>query len=403
MVDAVVMKHHARNDCALPARPVSKYEALKMLSSARGHYDLSDRDLTVLQALISFHPEKMLDPTAETLVVYPSNAAICERLNGMADSTMRRHLGRLVAAGVILRRDSANGKRFARQFGDRKVAYGFDLSPLLRQFARFCHLAEQERQASEARQALRHQVSLMRRDLAGLAEYGAATRPDLALWDRLSDLAALTARALRRKLSLEDLQAIEAKLSPALREVNALMSPEPEAQTEVVETAKLSSNDAQIEQHHQNSNKDSFESDSGGQVGQMAPAPQSPAPGATLDPRAKTETHGGDPTPNLPLAVILEQCHEIQSFVGERITSWHQMVQAADFVCPMMGISKPVWTEAMRAMGPQEAAVVVAAMLERFAEIKSPGGYLRYLARQAAKKAFSSGPMILALRNRVAA
>ena len=50
----------------------------------------------------------------------------------MAPATIRRHIVALVEAGMIFRRDSANGKRFCRR-DDRGVmeeAFGFDLAPL---------------------------------------------------------------------------------------------------------------------------------------------------------------------------------------------------------------------------------------------------------------------------------
>lgn len=49
------------------------------------------------------------------LVVFAWNKANCGRVNGMADPTMRRHLGRLVNLGLVLRRDSPNGKRHSRR------------------------------------------------------------------------------------------------------------------------------------------------------------------------------------------------------------------------------------------------------------------------------------------------
>lgn len=45
------------------------------------------------------------------MIVFPSNKAICARLNGTPCSKMRRHLSRLVEAGLLMRRDSPNGKR----------------------------------------------------------------------------------------------------------------------------------------------------------------------------------------------------------------------------------------------------------------------------------------------------
>jgi replication initiation protein RepC len=69
----------------------------------------------------------------------------------------------------------------------------------------------------------------------------------------------------------------------------------------------------------------------------------------------------------------------------------------------MLGISPSAWEDACRAMGPEEAAVVLLAMLERFNEIRSPGGYLRALTAKAGQGAFSCGPMVMALTRNQAA
>lgn len=51
----------------------------------------------------------------------------------------------------------------------------------------------------------------------------------------------------------------------------------------------------------------------------------------------------------------------------------------------------------MHVMGPEVAAVTVAAMLQRFDRIANPGGYLRALSAKAASGGFSPGPMVMAL------
>ena len=69
----------------------------------------------------------------------------------------------------------------------------------------------------------------MRRDLAALAEFGEEVQPGLGLWDQLRDTAALTARALRRKLSLEELSAYRADLEVLLDQArNVIDGPETE-------------------------------------------------------------------------------------------------------------------------------------------------------------------------------
>ena len=84
-----------RPEASVPGKPVNKWELLRELSKAQAAFGVSERDLTVLQGLLSFFPDDALGGNTE-MVVFPSNKAICERLNGMPCSTMRRHLARLV-------------------------------------------------------------------------------------------------------------------------------------------------------------------------------------------------------------------------------------------------------------------------------------------------------------------
>lgn len=96
-------------EAAAPGKPVSKWELLRELSKAQATFGISERDLTVLQGLLSFFPDDALGRNAD-MVIFPSNKAICERLNGMPCSTMRRHIARLVDAGLLMRRDSLMGR-----------------------------------------------------------------------------------------------------------------------------------------------------------------------------------------------------------------------------------------------------------------------------------------------------
>ena len=46
---------------------------------------------------------------------FPSNNKLRSRAYGMSEPTLRRHLASLVKAGLLIRRDSPNGKRYARR------------------------------------------------------------------------------------------------------------------------------------------------------------------------------------------------------------------------------------------------------------------------------------------------
>ena len=93
---------------------------------------------------MSFHQETALAAGGD-LVVFPSNHELTIRAHGMAPTTLRRHLAALVEAGLIIRRDSPNGKRYARkgQGGAIEQAFGFDLAPLVARAAEFETLAEE--------------------------------------------------------------------------------------------------------------------------------------------------------------------------------------------------------------------------------------------------------------------
>lgn len=377
-----------RPEESVPGKPVNKWELLRELSKAQAAFGVTERDLTVLQGLLSFFPDDALGGNAE-MVVFPSNKTVCERLNGMPCSTMRRHLSRLVEAGLLMRRDSPNGKRYVRKHGNERVTFGFDLCPLYCRAEEIARAAEAVREAEDRVRRLREVVSLMRRDLAALAEFGEEMQPRLGFWDQLRDTAALTARALRRKLSLEDLSAYRANLETLLDQARNLIDG-PEAEDMIT-------NDARFERHHHNSNKDSIDFEPALEQGRAA----ADAPDAeTGEIEANVEEPDMRRVPKIPLHLVIAGCPSLKTFYQGDIRHWHQLFDAACQVRPAMGISASAWEEAQRCMGPEQASIVVVAMLERFAEIKSPGGYLRALTSKAAAGEFSCGPMVMALMSR---
>ncbi|WP_194098620.1 plasmid replication protein RepC [Marivivens aquimaris] len=377
-----------RPEASVPGRPVNKWELLRELSKAQAAFGVSERDLTVLQGLLSFFPDDALGGNAE-MVVFPSNKAICERLNGMPCSTMRRHLARLVEAGLLQRRDSPNGKRYVRKHGEERVAFGFDLSPLYCQSEEIARAAEAVREAEERVRRLREVVSLMRRDLAALAELGDEMQPGLGIWDQLRDKAILTARALRRKLSIEDLAAYRADLEALLDQARNIIDGS--------ETEEMNTNDARSERHHHNSNKEFIDLEpalekSGGAAG----VPDVDRDESVADVDEQDTRH----LPKIPLHLVIAACPSLKTFYQGEIRHWHQLFDAACHVRPAMGISASAWEEAQRFMGPEQASIVVSAMLERFEDIRSPGGYLRALTAKAVAGEFSCGPMVMALMGR---
>jgi replication initiation protein RepC len=353
---------------------IDKWALFRDLCTARHAYTLSDRDLTVLNALLSFHPGKTLSDN-ESLIVFPSNKALSERAHGMAESTLRRHLAALVQAGVITRHDSPNGKRYAArgQGGDVVRAFGFDLRALLVRAPDITRAASEAQAAADRLKRLREEVVVMKRDALKLCVYGQESGAG-GDWTAIEAQLLEVHKQLRRKSALELLEALRAELTDLLRCIHIML-----------ETKEMGGSDAETERHHQNSNTDSSD----------------------LEPcLEKAEGQGGEeqdidpPDPTLPLGLVLKACPDILPYASGEIRHWHELVALAGFVRGMMGISPDAWQQAQRVMGPEVAAITVAAILQRVSDIQSPGGYLRRLTQKAADKSFSPGPMIMALLQR---
>lgn len=155
------MRHATETTTALAERTSlpcpNPYELLGPVRVLRKELGLTTNDLAVLTALISFLPRKereIQDSQRLTLtVVFPSNASLSERANGLDERTLRRSLGRLSAAELIERKNSANGKRFPLRYGGViRDAFGIDLKPLIQ---RYGSLATQALQLTEERERLR--------------------------------------------------------------------------------------------------------------------------------------------------------------------------------------------------------------------------------------------------------
>ena len=85
---------------------------------------------------------------------------------------LRRHLAALVDCGLVVRRDSPNGKRYARRGreGDLEEAFGFSLAPLLARAHEFEAAAERVRADNRALRLMRERITLHRRDIQKLIE-----------------------------------------------------------------------------------------------------------------------------------------------------------------------------------------------------------------------------------------
>jgi replication initiation protein RepC len=355
---------------AAPAAVASadKWQLFNDLRTARHHFRVTDRDLSVLNALLTFLPDRELVDGAD-LIVFPSNATLSDRAHGMAESTLRRHLAALVQAGLIARHDSPNGKRYATRDRGGEVlrAFGFSLRPLLVRAPAIQSAAEDARTAALHLKLTREAVVLRLRDAVKLFLYAVETGQATADHPLHRALCAAQGQ-LRRKLDADALTSLQEMVDQLRAAVDNLLDP-------VVVSEEMSGNDVHFGRHYQYSKPDLQESEPCLETGK----------GADVAP------------PALPLGLVVKACPDILPYAQGHIRSWHELIAAASQVRPMMGVSPDAWAEAQRIMGAEVAAITLAAVLQRVGAIQKPGAYLRNLTERAANGQFSPGPMIMAL------
>ncbi|MGB1215589.1 MAG: plasmid replication protein RepC [Pikeienuella sp.] len=363
------------DDCTPPPED-DKWALFRDLTTARHAFGVNDRDLAVLNALLTFLPGRGMDAD-DQLVVFPSNATLAERAHGMAESTMRRHLAALTTAGLLIRHDSPNGKRYAVRNSDGSIdrAFGLDLRPLLIRAAEIRAAATEARAAARRMKAARERASLHLRDLEKHIIFATETGNGESdgLLQRLADMK----RIWRRKLSFDQVQQLSAEISALLTQVIHSI--------DAVHTTDLSGSDDQNEHHYHNSKPNNLESES------------------SLEEPTQPKQQGEKPrdrqTVPISLGLVLTACKEISLYTDGQIRSWRDLCATASFVRGMLGISADTWKEAEAEMGAETAAIAIACILERTETIRSPGGYLRTLAQKAKAGSFSPGPMVMAILN----
>ena len=355
------------------------------------------------------------------LIVFPSNRALSLRAHGMAEKTLRRHLAALVDAGLIFRRDSPNGKRYARKDAEGKArfsdAFGFDLTPLVTRAAEFDNLAERLRQAQKALRLTKERISLYRRDIAKLIACGL----DEALegpWEAYRQRFMGLVTPLRRLRDVADIEALGGDLAALRGDVNNTLE-------RYIKSQDMTGNDGHNDRHQSNSSSqwllDSEPAFT--KAGANIEPDAATAPPPTLEAALECEEpiDKSDP-PQFPLAMVLDACPDVADYAPPGpIRQWSAFISAVRVLRPMLGISPDAWREAVEVMGEAHAAIVVASILQRGEHssealvepgpnpgstlitvngspaIKSPGGYLRALTDKAREDQFALGPMLMAL------
>ena len=303
---------------SFPPSETDVWTIFRALRDARSVFGLRPGHIQTLQAMLSF-----LKPGhGET--VFASNNSLCQRVGGIDERTLRRHINRFVELGFIKRNDSSNRKRYrVRSSGGECISYGLSLTPLLQRASELIAIAQEMENNRRDRIFVRKQILTK---LAHLEEHD----PSNAFINHAR-------KALRRKLSLPEYHALLANTDA---ECQSLSTPD-----DPPETMELPANDGQTVRHQSKSEEEKKDLDSN--IGLEALKPD----------------------------LLTSVCDQATSFSTERLRNWLDIENHARTLAPMMGIHPETFEKAKNAVGAQKASCAIFIMLQLGKRIRDFGAY----------------------------
>ena len=353
-------------------------------------------------------------------VVWPSAAVQQADLDLGASQTkaLNRHL---VELGLVVMRDSPNGKRYGRRDrGGRIVeAYGFDLSPLGVRLEEFRTVAEKGRAEREAVRQLRRRVTIARKAIEQIVQ----TAVEVGLEPGVFVREAQEARRLCGRLGKEErsdvlafgvtrLEDRHGDLRQRLESLIAARQGTGSAQKDVETDPKGPEN--RPHQYRYKSDPDP-EQDTVSGIEKSSPA--AVGAGATAERtglrngRSGSETGRGEQKParrddgtvlRITPDELVRLAPRLRPYLGRSSPAWPEVVEAADWLRHDLGVSKPLWGEACIAMGREQAAIALAIVSARPAGHfrSTPGGYFHGMVAKARAGELNLGKTIWGMRSK---
>ena len=380
-----------RRDCAAswrvgklfdaPLFAVSRKDLLKAARDAVRALALDRSERQLVECLAVCFGEQQL---AHGLLCWPSNAQI-EKKTGMSERTIRRTIVKLRERGLIVMRDSANGKRFPISNAEGEIvdARGFDLTPLHARAAEFAERARALDIEDRVRRQLRDDLTAARNAFLDLC----AEDPS-GVYAEILARAKAVARPLKDAAPEEYAEAIEAYVALAEEAREIRYRSDPSTQTpgsaghpgrHSEQNSKPSIEDCNAPRHYSpspfdqpdDSSNEAFRERRGGDVrrtngdagGGRPSHPQGPRPLAR----------------RLPRALGMGNSHEIE----RAATLGAQFIRAC-------GLARHAFDAASTRLGVVNAGLLGLFVVQRHADgeqrggtpIRSPGGLFVMLARE---------------------
>lgn len=331
-------------------------------------------------------------------IVWPS-AAMQQQELGLGPSQVKNLNRYLVELGLVVMKDSPNGKRYGRRDAKGRIteAYGFDLSPLASRYAEFQAAAEKGREERARLQALRRRATIARNGIRQLLEAAVEQGISGEEWETLRVASASASRGIAGRTGSIEMEVAVARLErtqgdmrrylEAALDAKAPTQAQASSETVIIDP-KGSGNWPQNTNTNQLQNlKDTVVAPGNSSRSRVSSEENQPSYGfaSRVDthrttnvqqPPGKVRTDSGSLLKITPTELI-KLAPRLKSYLNSQTPSWPEIVDAADWLRDEMGISKFIWGEACLVMGREQAAIAVAVVSAKpQAHFRgSPGGY----------------------------
>jgi replication initiation protein RepC len=355
-------------------RTVTRKELSAAARDAVKALDLPTTPRVVLSELVACWGEQ----DWERLLVWPSNDYLVGR-TGLTDRAIRKSIRRLIDLGLIIPKDSPNGKRYAVKdlAGEIIDAFGFDLTPVYARRGEWTKLLIEQKQLRQIQKQAFDGVTICRRAteeaISALAEH----YPEIDRTVLEEDLKALKVRTPARSRA-----SVPAGL---IDDWSVLRSR--------AEQAFLDAGNGGTRFRHTNNNNGSPSESCNKGFPKKAEAVRS------------TEQTSEHLSPEL----ILEACPTLSDF-GQPVRDLADIVSAGRYLRASLGAHESAWAEAVEDIGTVRAAIAVIYVLQLYEDdvarnggesrIKNPGGYFRALTRMVKSGKIDLAVELLAMRRR---
>ncbi len=319
-------------------------------------------------------------------IVWPS-AAMQQQDMGLGVSQVKNLNRHLVELGLVMMRDSPNGKRYGRRGPQGRIieAYGFDLSPIASRFEEFLAVAQVGREERARIAALRRRATIARNGIRQLLQTAQEQGISGEGWEASDRSPTLASRGLASLKSPDEMEMAVANLERVQGEIRECLeaalakSADPSGEPRdlsVDNTPKRPENWPHITTTTQLHNpKDTVVA----AKDRIRPAIEPNRQGLGFDKDRKCS--GGQHCPEtrkdsgsllkITPTQLVDLAPRLKTYLANQHPRWSDVVDAADWLREELGISKFIWSDACTAMGREQAAIAIAIVSAK------PAGYFR--------------------------